>query len=323
MQPTIVVLDGYTLNPGDNPWTEVEQLGSLTVYDRTAPTDLLDRAKGADIILTNKAPLSREALNALPNLKFISVLATGYNIVDVKAAAERGIPVSNVPAYGTETVAQHVLALILELNNHVGSLGRSVAAGDWSRGTDFCYWNEPVRELRGLKLGIVGLGQIGFRVAELAHAFGMSICHSGSSKQERGFPLHRMTLQELFEQCDIITLHCPQTPENAGFVNAKLLSRMKPDATLINTARGTLINEQDLADALRNGTLAAAGLDVLSKEPPEATNPLLNCPHCLITPHVAWSGSAARRRLMATTSENIRAFLAGNPINQVNKPGPA
>ncbi|HSI87293.1 MAG TPA: D-2-hydroxyacid dehydrogenase [Candidatus Methylacidiphilales bacterium] len=323
MQPTIVVLDGYTLNPGDNPWTEVEQLGSLTVYDRTAPTDLLDRAKGADIILTNKAPLSREALNALPNLKFISVLATGYNIVDVKAAAERGIPVSNVPAYGTETVAQHVLALILELNNHVGSQGRSVAAGDWSRGTDFCYWNEPVRELRGLKLGIVGLGQIGFRVAELAHAFGMSICHSGSPKQERGFPLHRMTLQELFEQCDIITLHCPQTPENAGFVNAKLLSRMKPDATLINTARGTLINEQDLADALRNGTLAAAGLDVLSKEPPEATNPLLNCPHCLITPHVAWSGSAARRRLMATTSENIRAFLAGNPINQVNKPGPA
>ncbi|PTY06064.1 glycerate dehydrogenase [Verrucomicrobia bacterium LW23] len=320
MQPNIVVLDGYTLNPGDNPWTDIEALGSLAVYDRTPVAETVERAKDAEIVLTNKAPISRETIAALPKLRFISVLATGYNIVDTAAAAERGIAVSNVPAYGTETVAQHVIALILELNNHIGSLGRSVAAGDWSRCADFCYWDKPIRELRGLKLGIVGLGQIGFRVAELAHAFGMNIAHAGSPKRERGFPLEQLPLDELFAQCDIISLHCPQTADNIGFINARLLSLMKPTAILINTARGTLINEKDLADALRAGTLGAAGLDVLSKEPPPADNPLIGCPNCLITPHVAWSGADARRRLMRTTAENITGYLNGNLVNVVNKP---
>jgi glycerate dehydrogenase len=318
MNPNITVLDGHTLNPGDNPWTEIDKFGRLTVHARTSPNEIFDRAKDADILLTNKTKIGRELIARLPRLKFISVLATGYNVVDVAAAAERGIPVSNVPDYGTEAVAQHVLALLLELVNHVGRQARSVAAGDWSACPDFCYWDKPIVELGGLTLGIVGLGRVGFRVAELGHAFGMKICYTGSVKEPRGFPIHHRTIQQLFSEADVVSLHCPQTADNLEFINANLIRSMKPSAFLINTARGTLIREADLAEALCNNVIAGAALDVLSTEPPASTNPLLNCPGCLVTPHVAWSGVAARRRLMKTTVDNIATFLAGSPVNRVN-----
>lgn len=316
----IVVLDGYTLNPGDNPWDEVAELGDLTVFDRTPAAEVAQCAAGADIVLTNKAPLNAETLASLPDLKFISVLATGYNIVDVEEARRRGIPVSNVPIYGTDSVAQLVFALLLELCHHVSLHSALVHDGEWARRGDFCFWNTPLVELAGKKMGIVGFGRIGRRVGELAHAFGMEvIAHDTYHGSQPAYsPFHWAELNDLFSECDVVSLHCPQTSENTGMVNQVLIGRMKRDAILINTSRGALVNEADLAAALASGRISAAAADVVSAEPIAPANPLLSAPNCLITPHIAWATSAARKRLMHTTAENIRAFIAGNPINVIN-----
>jgi glycerate dehydrogenase len=316
----LVVLDGYTLNPGDNPWDELARLGDLTVYDRTPAHQIVERSRGADILLTNKTPLAAETLAQLPQLRFIAVLATGYNVVDVAAARRRDIPVANVPEYGTDSVAQHVFALLLELCHHVGLHDAAVHAGEWATAADFCFWKSPPVELAGATMGIVGFGRIGRRVGELAHAFGMSVIAAGGSQREA--PAYRRfewrEIPELFARADVVSLHCPLTADNAQFVNRELLGRMKPAAFLINTARGGLVNEGDLADALHAGKLAGAAVDVVSIEPIRVDNPLLAAPRCLITPHIAWASLAARRRLMTMTVANVKAFLAGRPINVVN-----
>jgi len=316
----IVVLDGYTLNPGDNPWDELAELGELVVYDRTKQAELLARAQGAQILLTNKTPIREEAMARLPKLRFISVLATGFDVVDVKAAAQRGIPVSNVPVYGTDTVAEHVFALVLEMARRPALHDEAVKAGAWWSQPDWCFWRTPLLELAGRTMGIVGFGRIGRRVGEIAHAFGMKVAandlQKGSDPPYQ--PFQWMELEELFSRSDFITLHCFQTQENAGFVNMGLLSKMKPTSFLINTSRGGLVNERDLASALQRGILAGAALDVVSNEPIAPENPLLKAPNVLITPHIAWATLEARKRLMKTTVENVRAFLSGKPQNVVN-----
>ncbi len=315
----IVVLDGYTLNPGDNPWDEIAELGELIVYERTPPELVRERARDADIVLTNKTRLSAATLSELPRLKFISVLATGYDVVDVQAARERGILVANVPEYSTHSVAQHTFALLLELCNRVGQHDAAVRAGEWQRCADFSFWLQSPRELHGLIFGIVGLGRIGRRVAEIALAFGMKVCATGP-REPRPLPttIEWTTLTDLAGKADVVSLHCPLTPENEGFVNREFLSRMKPTAFLINTARGRLVDEHALADALRSGNIAGAAVDVIREEPMPANHPLLAAPNCIITPHMAWASLAARRRLMQTTAANIRGFLEGKPINLVS-----
>lgn len=315
----IVVLDGYTLNPGDNPWEGVSALGELTVYDRTPADKILERAAGADVLLTNKTPISREAIAALPALKFIAVLATGYNVVDTVAARARGISVSNVPVYGTDTVAQHTIALILELCNRVGLHNAAVQTGEWGACPDFCFWKTPLVELMGKTLGVVGFGRIGRRVAEIARAFGMHILYVRRPEIVGIFPhAQGVTLEELAATSDVITLHCPLLPENTGFVNEAFLHSMKRTAFIVNASRGPLINEADLAAALKAGTIAGAALDVVAKEPPAGDNPLFGLGNCIITPHIAWAGLHARRSLMRTTVENIQAYLKGSPVNVVN-----
>lgn len=316
----IVVLDGHTLNPGDNPWTAVEAFGDLKVYDRTGAEKIIERARPADIILTNKTPLTAETLEQLPNLKFISVLATGFNVVDVQAARGRNIPVSNVPVYGTDSVAQFVFALLLELCHHVGEHTKAVKDGQWSTNPDFCFWNTPLVELVGKTMGLVGFGRIGRRVGALANAFGMKVlAYDAILGDDPDFsPFQWGSLEEVFSSSDVVSLHCPQTSENAGFVNQGLLGQMQSHAFFINTARGGLVNESDLAEALNTGTLAGAAVDVVSTEPIRPDNPLLAAENCLITPHMAWATLSARKRLMGTTAENIRAFIQGHPINAVN-----
>jgi glycerate dehydrogenase len=315
----IVVLDGYTLNPGDNSWADVARLGDLTVYDRTPPNEIIPRAAGAQVILTNKTPLSAQTLAQLLELRFISVLATGYNVVDVDAARRRGVLVSNVPVYGTDSVAQFVFALVLELCHHVAHHSELVHRGDWARSKDFCFWTVPLTELAGRQMGIVGFGRIGRRVGELAHAFGMSVCaydpYPGAMPSYE--PFAWKGIEEVFAAADVVSLHSPQTAESRGMVDARLLGLMKPEAMLINTARGGLVNETDLAAALNEGRIAGAGIDVVSEEPIRPDNPLVSAKNCLITPHIAWATLAARRRLMRTTADNIAAFLAGSPINLV------
>lgn len=316
----IVVLDGYTVNPGDNPWDALAQLGELTLYDRTPPEHLLSRAHDADVLLVNKVPLTAQTLANLPALRFISVLATGYNVVDVAAARRRGVPVSNVPEYGTDSVAQHVFALLLELCHQAGAHHAAVMAGEWMRAQDFCFWKTSPIELAGLTMGIVGFGRIGRRVGAIAHAFGMSVmATSASSAAPPGYePFASKDLETVFSAADVVSLHCPLTDANARFVNCQLLRRMKPSAFFINTARGQLVDEQALADALNSNRLAGAGVDVVSAEPMRPDNPLLQARNCVITPHMAWASLAARRRLMAVTVANVHAFLAGRPINVVN-----
>jgi len=315
----IVILDGHTANPGDNPWPQFEAPIELVCYPRTSHEVLLERAAAADILITNKTVLGKDMLEKLPRLKFIAVMATGYNVVDIAAARKLGVPVSNVPAYGTDTVAQYTMALILELCHHIGEHAASVAQGDWASSPDWTYWKSPQIELRGLTLGIVGFGRIGQRVGELAHAFGMNILYSSRKPYpELAFLAQHVPLDTLFREADIVTLHCSLTEDNRGFINKALLETMKPSAFLVNTARGQLIKEQDLEDALRDGVLAGAALDVLSNEPPSSDNPLLRAPGCLVTPHMAWASLAARRRIMQTTQENVMAFLSGTPINVVN-----
>lgn len=315
----IVVLDGYTVNPGDNSWEALAHLGDLTVYDRTPPELVVPRAAAADVVLVNKVALGAETLTELPQLRFVSVLATGYNVVDVAAARRRAIPVANVPEYGTDSVAQHVFALLLELCHRVGAHDRAVHAGDWVRAPDFCFWLAPPIELAGLTLGLIGYGRIARRVAEMARAFKMNVIAAASSAAElSGNDVARADLATVFATADIVSVHCPLTAANARFVNAELLGRMKPSAFFINTARGGLVDEQALADALNEGRLAGAALDVVATEPMRPDTPLLTARNCIITPHLAWGSLAARRRLLATTVENVRAFLAGKPINVVN-----
>ncbi|MEW6754164.1 MAG: D-2-hydroxyacid dehydrogenase [Candidatus Latescibacterota bacterium] len=316
----IVVLDGYTLNPGDNPWDEVAALGEFAVYDRTPPDLILERAQGAAVVLTNKTPLTGATLAALPELRLICVLATGYNVVDVAEARRRQIPVSNVPVYGTDSVAQFVFALLLEHCHHVARHDAAVRRGDWSRTPDFCFWETPLVELAGRRMGIVGFGRIGRRVGELAHAFGMEVLAHEVAPGEppRYRPFAWRALDEVFAEADVVSLHCPQTADNVGFVNRALLGRMQRHAFLINTARGSLVNEADLAWALGEGRIAGAAVDVVSHEPIAADNPLLSAPNLIITPHMAWGALAARQRLMRTVAHNVRSFLEGRPTNVVN-----
>jgi glycerate dehydrogenase len=315
----IVVLDGYTLNPGDLDWKPLHALGNVTIYDRTKESEVASRAIDADIILTNKAIVSAATISQLPKLEYIGVIATGYNVVDVKAATARQIKVTNVPAYGTAAVAQFTFALILELCNHVGLHADSVRAGEWSRNPDFSYWKAPLHELEGKVLGIVGLGQIGQAVARIALAFGMRvIAHHKYPERDKMEGVTFVTLEHCFAASDIVSLHCPLNEQNRGFVNRALLNTMKPDALLINTSRGALVNEQDLANALNNERIAGAGLDVLAIEPPASDHPLMHARHCLITPHIAWAAREARERLLNTVIENLRAFLSGRPKNLLN-----
>ena len=300
----IVVLDGYTLNPGDLSWDALRELGSCEIYDRSAPDEIVPRSTSAEIVLTNKVKLNGEYISSVPTLKYIGVTATGYNIVDVAAARERKVIVTNVPTYGTQSVAQMTFALLLELTQHVGHHAQTVREGRWTRSPDFCYWDYPLIELDGLTLGIIGFGRIGKMVGQLAEAFGMKVL-TYSRKQ----PVAEM--ETLFRRSDIISLHCPLTPQTEHLVNEKRLAWMKPTAFLLNTSRGPLIDESALAKALNEGRIAGAGLDVLAVEPPTADNPLLRAKNCLITPHIAWATRAARSRLMEAVVANVRAFLAG------------
>ena len=311
----IVILDGLTTNPGDVSWEPLERLGSLTVFDRTAPGDVVARAADADAVLTNKAIVGRQQIAALPRLKYVGVLATGFNIVDVAAARERGIPVCNVPEYSTPNVVQATWALILELANRVGHHDRTVHEGHWAACHDFCYWHGDLVELAGRTLGIVGHGRIGRGVAAVGRAFGMRVIHH--RRQGGGDPAC-VDLDTLFRESDVVSLHCPLTPETKGLVDARRLAMMKPTAFLVNTARGPLVDEAALAAALNAGQIAGAAVDVLSVEPPPASNPLLTAKNCVITPHVAWATRDARRRLIDVTAANLAAFAAGQPQNVVN-----
>lgn len=313
----IVVLDGYTLNPGDLSWDPLRAVGNCTIYERSAPGELFDRLKAAQAALTNKVPLGSELLERLPDLRYIGVTATGYNIVDIEAARKQRIVVSNVPAYGTDSVAQTVFALLLELTHRVGHHAQTVREGKWARCPDFTYQDFPLVELAGLTLGIVGYGRIAKKVATIAQAFGMHILVA-RHRPNLESPYPTAETDEVFRRSDVLTLHCPLTPATKGIVNAKRLALMKASALLINTSRGPLIDESALATALNAGTIAGAGLDVLSVEPPLADHPLYRAKNCFITPHYAWATKAARQRLMDVSVKNVAAFFSGTPQNVVS-----
>ena len=314
----ICILDGHTLNPGDLSWESLRELGDCVVHERTPPGEVAARAAGAGVVLTNKAVLGREQIAALPGLRFIGVTATGFNVVDIDAARARGIVVSNVPGYGTRSVAQHVFALILELTQRVGDHSRAARGDGWPSSKDWCFWDGPLVELDGSTLGVVGLGEIGSAVAGIGQAFGMRVLATRSSRRPMPANAVEAGIDEIFARSDVVTLHCPLTPETRGLVDAARLAAMKPSALLINTARGPLVDEAALAAALDAGRIAGAGLDVLSQEPPAAGNPLLTARNCVITPHMAWASRAARARLMDATVANVRAFLTGSPRNVVS-----
>lgn len=317
----LVILDGYTENPGDLSWDWLKDtVDEYTVYDHTPQDKVLGRCKDADIVVTNKKLITKEIIDALPSLKFIATLSTGYNVVDIKAARDRSIPVSNIPAYSTDGVAQLVFALLLEMTNAVAVHNESVKEGEWCRCEHFCYWKTPLTELRNKVFGIIGFGKIGSAVANIANAFGMKvIAYSPNTKTYDGFGKVEFTDKErVIRESDVISLHCPLTEETEGMVNADFLKKMKKSAFLINTSRGPVIVEKDLADALNEGIIAGAGLDVLSQEPADENNPLLECEKCIITPHIAWASLEARTRLMNIFEGNIKAFLEGKPRNVVN-----
>ena len=316
----IVVLDGYGLNPGDLSWSAWETLGELKVYDRTSPSELLERSEGAEVLITNKTLITAKDMAMLPELKYIGVLATGYNVVDIDEAKARGIVVTNIPAYSTASVAQMVFAHILNITQRVGYYADENVRGRWTNNPDFCYWDTNLVELDGKKMGIVGYGNIGKATARIALAFGMEVL-AYTSKEQKDLPqgVKKATLDELFAESDVISLHCPLTPDTKELVNANRLKTMKPSAILINTGRGPLVNEQDLADALNEGRIAGAGLDVLSVEPSVAGNPLLSAKNCFITPHIAWATKEARTRLMDIAINNLRSYQEGNIINNVAK----
>ena len=315
----IVVLDGYAANLGDLSWSEVEAMGVCVVYDRTSPAELMERAKDAEVLLTNKTVLDAAAIHALPALRYIGVLATGYNIVDIDAARQRGIVVTNIPAYSTDSVAQMVFAHLLNISLRVGHHAEAVRQGRWAACKDFCFWDTPLVELSGKTMGIVGLGHTGMRTARIAQAFGMKV-EAWTSKSALQLPpdiRKAESLEQLFAQADVLSLHCPLTKDTQGLVNARRLSLMKPTAILVNTSRGPVVDEQALADALNAGRIYAAGLDVLSSEPPRADNPLLRARNCFITPHIAWASTEARQRLMRIAVDNLHAWLDGKPVNNV------
>lgn len=315
----IVLLDGYASNPGDLTWEPLKAMGEVTVYDRTQPSEVVERAHDAEIIVTNKVTLTRQTLEQLPNLRLICVLATGYNTIDTLAARDLGITVCNVPAYSTDSVAQMVFALILNMTNRVAHYARQTREGRWSAAPDFCYWDLPVSELAGKTLGIVGLGHIGAKVASIAREFGMDV-FAFTSKNSIDLPdyIQKTTLEGLFGVSDILTLHCPLTADTHELINARTLARMKRGALLVNTGRGPLVNEADVAAALASGQLGGYGADVMCSEPPAADNPLFAQPNAFITPHIAWASVEARQRLLNATFANIRAFQDGHPQNVVN-----
>ena len=316
----ICILDGYSLNPGDLDWSPVERLGDVTLFDRTPADKIVERAADADIVLTNKVPFSAETLRQLPRLRFICVLATGYNIIDTEAAARQGVVVANIPAYSTMSVAQMAFAHILNITNHVASYAREVADGKWTNCPDFCFWDSALTELAGKTMGIVGLGNTGMATARIAVAMGMKVV-ALTSKSADTLPegITPTPLDDVLASADVVSLHCPLTPSTRHLINAASIAKMKPSAILINTGRGPLVDEQAVADALNDGRLAAFGADVLSQEPPRGNNPLLSARNCFLTPHIAWATLEARTRLMSTATENVRQFIAGEPVaNRVN-----
>lgn len=317
----IVVLDGYTLNPGDLSWNELNELGNLTVYDRTEEHQILERIIEADYVYTNKTPLTQETLKKCKNLKWIGVLATGYNVVDVEAASKRGIPVCNVPSYGTNTVAQYVFALILELANHVGHHNDAVKEGRWTKSKDFCFWDIPLIELSDKTIGLIGYGRIGQAVANIAQAFGMKVLANNRhiSTEEISDTFSYCSLERLYNEADFISLHCPLNDSTEGLINKGSLDLMKEGVFIINTSRGQLINEEAMVNALSNGKVAGYACDVVDVEPIEEKNLLLTAKNCVITPHIAWASNEARTRLLDTAVNNLKSFIKGETINQVNK----
>lgn len=315
----IVILDGYSVNPGDLSWEELEACGELTVYDRTNTEDILKRTKNADAILTNKVVISSEIIDKLPNLKYIGVLATGYNVVDIEAAKKRGITVTNVPAYSTNSVVQMTFAHILNLTNRVAHYAHENRKGKWSASPDFCYWDTNLGEIAGKTLGVVGLGNIGYKVACIARDFGMDV-FACTSKNSADLPdgIQKVTFNGLLGISDILTLHCPLTPQTKEMINKDTLSQMKRGALLINTGRGTLVNDKDVAQALCEGQLGGYGADVMTQEPPKPDNPLLSAPNAYLTPHIAWATLEARKRLVSIASANVAAFVQGSPKNVVS-----
>ena len=314
----IVILDAYTENPGDLSWEETETLGDVTIYERTPSDDdeIIRRLSGAEVAVTNKTPIGRNVIENSPFLKFITVLATGYNVVDTEVAREKGITVSNVPDYGTDSVAQAAVALLLELCHHMGHHSGEVHRGRWERSTDWCFWDYPLVELSGKTMGIIGFGRIGHRTAEIAKALSMKVIVNSRKTENDGWEY--VTKDELFRRSDVIVLHCPLTPDTEGLINRDTISEMKDGVLLVNNARGGLVNEKDLADALSSGKVGGAAVDVVSTEPIRSDNPLLSAPNCIITPHLSWGAKEARERIMHTTAENIRAYKNGKPQNVVN-----
>lgn len=317
----IVILDGYTTNPGDLSWEKFSEFGEVTAYDYTPNELIIERCKDAEIIIDNKVVFAKETLDKLPKLKYIGLLSTGFNVIDIEAAKNNGVTVCNVPTYSTAAVAQLTFALILEIYNQVGIHNEAVHNGEWTNCRDFCFQKTPLLELNNKTIGLIGYGKIGAEVAKIADAFSMNIlCYVPSKKPQPDFKNFRfVTLKELAENSDIVSLHCPLTPETTGIINEELISIMKPGAVIINTSRGPTIDEKALAEALHSGRIAGAGVDVLSTEPPKADNPLLSCPNCFITPHIAWAGYETRERLVGVVYDNLKSYLDGNPVNVVNK----
>ena len=319
----LVVLDGYTENPGDLSWAALEVLGELTVYDRTSYTEsplIAERIGDAEIVVMNKTPISRATIDACPNIRLIAVLATGYNVVDYQYAREKGIPVVNVPTYGTASVSQYSIALLLEICHHIGHHSASVHAGKWASNPDWCYWDYPLIELEGKTIGIIGFGRIGQATGKIAAALGMRVLAHSPHESDEGRRIGTyVDLDTLLRESDVISLHCPLTKDNAELINRQTIAKMKDGALLVNNARGQLLNEQDVADALNSGKLAGAALDVVSAEPVHADNPLLSAKNCILTPHISWAPLESRQRIMDITAANIQAFLNGAPQNVVNK----
>ncbi len=319
----IVILDGYTENPGDLSWEKLEQLGELTVYDRTNVNDeqeIISRIRDAEVVITNKTPVRKSTIDACPGMKYIAVLATGYNVIDIDYAKEKGICVSNVPAYGTASVSQYSVALLLEICHHIGHHSDSVHAGNWSKNPDWCYWDYPLIELEGKTAGIIGFGRIGQAEGKVLRALGMTVIANDIYSTDTGRAIAEyVELDELFSRADVISLHCNLTAENTAFINKASISKMKDGVILINNARGQLIDEQDVADALNSGKIAAAGLDVVYTEPIKEDNPLLSAKNCIITPHISWAPKESRQRIMNMTVDNVKSYIAGVPINVVNK----
>lgn len=317
----IVVLDGYTENPGDLSWGGLEALGEFKVYDRTPMDQIVSRIGDAEYVYTNKTPITKETLDSCPNVKFIGVLATGYNVVDVNAAKEKGIPVANIPTYGTTAVAQFVFALLLEICHHVGAHSEAVKAGEWSKSPDFCFWNYPLIELAGKTLGIIGFGRIGQATAKIAVSLGMKVIafdeYPNKSLETEDIKL--VSLDEVLTRSDVVSLHCPLFPSTQGIINKDTIAKMKDGVIIINTSRGPLIVEEDLKEALDSGKVYAAAVDVVSTEPIKPDNVLLTCDNCIITPHIAWAPKESRQRLMDIAVDNLRQFQNGTPVNIVNK----